>query len=233
MKNTYFHQFNYILPNMKITKILAKKIDCGSPVSNWVARNQAKLNNKPYPSEGYGYPYANDECFGTFENEELARGNLTHLDEEHEYSDETTATSQIRGFLNQYDGKGYQKILKMDFNKKDFFQDIYNTEIKPWTERKAIIAIKVEFYVYNPNLYMLNQKRFVIEFLETGGFINFEHDSILINTKLYRDWSMNIQTAAILLNGLIMLLLSVRQIKKDNDEAEALRKAQEAIDNLE
>lgn len=63
--------------------------------------------------------------------------------------------------------------------------------------------------MYNPNLFMINQKRFVIEFLETGGFINFEHDSILVNTRLYRNLSMEIQSIAILLNGLIMFILSV------------------------
>lgn len=98
-------------------------------------------------------------------------------------------TSRIRGFINDYDGSGYPKVIKMDFNNVDFFQEIYNTEIKPWTEMHGTIAIKVQFYVYNPNLYMMNQKRFVIEFLETGGFINFEHDAILVNTRLYRNWS--------------------------------------------
>ena len=39
--NTYFHMFNHLLPYMKITKVLAKKIDCGSPVSNWIGRNNA------------------------------------------------------------------------------------------------------------------------------------------------------------------------------------------------
>ena len=40
----------------------------------------------------------------------------------------------------------------MDFNNDNFFKDIYTKEIKPWTEMAATIAIKVEFYVYNPNL---------------------------------------------------------------------------------
>ena len=40
----------------------------------------------------------------------------------------------------------------MDFNNKNFFSDIYNKEIKPWTSMQATIAIKVEFYIYNPNL---------------------------------------------------------------------------------
>ena len=91
---------------------------------------------------------------------------------EAKFSNVATATSSIRGFLNHYDGRGYSKIVKMDFKKSNFFKDIYEKEIKPWCEMPATIGIKVEFYVYNPNLYMKNQKRFVIEFLETGGFIN-------------------------------------------------------------
>ena len=55
--NSYFHQFNHILPYMRITKVLAKKIDCGSIVSNFIGENKAKLNNKPYPSAEYGYPF--------------------------------------------------------------------------------------------------------------------------------------------------------------------------------
>ena len=50
----------------------------------------------------------------------------------------------------------------------------------------STLAIIFQFYVYNPNLYIMNEKRIVIEFLETGGIINMEHDSLLINTKLYR-----------------------------------------------
>lgn len=89
----------------------------------------------------------------------------------------------------------------------------------------ATIAIKVEFYVYNPNLYMMNQKRFVIEFLETGGFINFEHDAVLVNTKLYRTTGNYVQTIIILLNGFLMCYLSIMQIKKDLEEEEAVRRA--------
>jgi len=40
----------------------------------------------------------------------------------------------------------------------------------------STLAIIMQFYVYNPNLYIMNEKRIVIEFLETGGFINLEHD---------------------------------------------------------
>ena len=68
---TYFHEFNHLLPNMKITKILSQKIDCGSTVSNWIGKNNAKLNNKPYPSVGYGYPFQEDECYGTYEDGRL------------------------------------------------------------------------------------------------------------------------------------------------------------------
>ena len=54
---SYFHQFNYLLPNMRVTKILTKKIDCGSEVSNFIGKNKATLNKMAYPSEKYGYPF--------------------------------------------------------------------------------------------------------------------------------------------------------------------------------
>lgn len=34
---------------------------------------------------------------------------------------------------------------------------------------------------------MIDEKRIVVEFLEPGGFINFEHESMLINMKLQRE----------------------------------------------
>jgi hypothetical protein len=40
----------------------------------------------------------------------------------------------------------------------------------------STIAIGISFFIYNPNLYLLEEKRIVIEFLEPGGFINIEHE---------------------------------------------------------
>ena len=42
-----------------------------------------------------------------------------------------------------------------------------------WLTNDATVAILLEFQIYNPNLYMLAKKSFVLEFMEAGGFINF------------------------------------------------------------
>lgn len=39
----------------------------------------------------------------------------------------------------------------------------------------STIAIMLEFYMYNPNLNQVAEKRIMVEFIETGGFINLEH----------------------------------------------------------
>lgn len=56
-----------------------------------------------------------------------------------------------------------------------------------WIYDPATLAIIIQFNIFNPNLEMLLNKRLVIEFIETGGFINFEHDAIMVNTRLYRN----------------------------------------------
>ena len=50
----------------------------------------------------------------------------------------------------------------------------------------STLSIIISLYVYNPNLYVVDEQRIIIEFLETGGLINLGHDSLLINMKLYR-----------------------------------------------
>ena len=101
--NSYFHQFNLILPYIRTTKILAQKIDCGSIVSNFIGKNKAKVDNKPYPSTDYGYPFFNeDECYSTFEGGKLETKDVNVGGGIHKYSDTTSTTSGIRGFLNNY-----------------------------------------------------------------------------------------------------------------------------------
>lgn len=63
---------------------------------------------------------------------------------------------------------------------------------------------------------MLNEKRVVIEFLETGGFINLEHDHLLLNAKLYRTNMQQFQSIAVMVNGLFLFILSVVDIYLEN-----------------
>ena len=87
-----------------------------------------------------------------------------------------------------------------------------------WMDDDASLAIIMSFYVYNPNLFMIDEKRIVIEFLEPGGFINMEHESLLINMKLYRETGQVVQSVIILILGMAVVSFSLFDIIKENKE---------------
>jgi hypothetical protein len=64
-----------------------------------------------------------------------------------------------------------------------FVKEIINPK---WLELNSTLAIIFQFNVYNPNLQLVSEKRIVLEFFETGGFINLEHDQVITNMKLSR-----------------------------------------------
>ena len=47
-------------------------------------------------------------------------------------------------------------------------------------------AEKIEI-CYDDMLHIMNEKKGIVEFLDAGGFISFDHDNLLINMRLYRD----------------------------------------------
>jgi len=47
-----------------------------------------------------------------------------------------------------------------------------------------------------------------------------EHDSLLMNTKLYRNLSQNVQSISVLIQGACLVCLSIWDIKSDNSDAE-------------
>ena len=63
---------------------------------------------------------------------------------------------------------------------------------KKWLVMDSTISVHMSFYLYNPNLNQVAEKRIIIEFIETGGFINIEHEVKTINIKLYRSISQNV-----------------------------------------
>jgi hypothetical protein len=79
----------------------------------------------------------------------------------------------------------------MNISNPNFFADIFQKEVidKKWLVMDSTIAFIIEFYMYNPNLYQIGEKRMIIEFIETGGFINLEHQVMLINGMLYRSFA--------------------------------------------
>ena len=89
-----------------------------------------------------------------------------------------------------------------------------------WTRMNSTLAFIMQFYVYNVNLEMIDEKRVVVEFLEQGAFINLEHDSLLMNTKLYRNLSQNIQSISVMVQGACLVFLSVWDMREDNKDGD-------------
>jgi hypothetical protein len=79
----------------------------------------------------------------------------------------------------------------------------------------STLSLIISVYVYNPNLFICDEQRIVIEFLETGGLINLGHESLLINMKLYRTTTHYLQSAAIIVLGFCLMVFGVRDIKND------------------
>ena len=74
---------------------------------------------------------------------------------------------------------------------------------------------------------MIDEKRIVIEFLEPGGFINLEHESLLINMKLQREIHQHVQSAIIFVMGIAVMAFSIIDIKKENQEMQNEAKVEE------
>jgi len=73
---------------------------------------------------------------------------------------------------------------------------------------------------------MMNEKRIVIEFMETGGFINLEHDSLMLNMRLYRTTWFTWRSNIILLMGLLLAIMSVYNIQIEHEAAMRLKEAE-------
>lgn len=122
-----------------------------------------------------------------------------------EYDEPIRSISVGRGLLNTYDGKGYTKVVPFNMkNNTHFFYQAIKQEMfnQNWTRDPSQLAVTLSWYIYNPNLWILQEKRVTIEFLDSG-FINLEHDVILVNMKLYRNLDQNISSSIIIANGII------------------------------
>jgi hypothetical protein len=62
---------------------------------------------------------------------------------------------------------------------------------------------------------LLNEKTGIVEFLDAGGFITFDHDNLLINMRLYRDNTSNILSAFIIIIGFGLIIVSFLGMKKE------------------
>lgn len=89
-------------------------------------------------------------------------------------------------------------------NNTHYFYQAFKQEFlnQGWTHDPSMLAVTMSMYIYNPNLWILQEKRITIEWLDSG-FINMEHDVILINMKLYRNLDQNVSSSIIIGNGII------------------------------
>ena len=62
---------------------------------------------------------------------------------------------------------------------------------------------------------MLAKKTLVIEFMEAGGFINMQHESVLMNMKLYRTPRQSFVSSLIMVIGFCLFTLSIEHIKRE------------------
>lgn len=97
----------------------------------------------------------------------------------------------------------------------------------------STLAIKIQFTVYNPNLALLAEKRIIIEFLETGGFINLEHDSVLLNSKLTRTTFNQIQSYILLILGIVLTATGIYSINEEAENERMIKELQAAAADAE
>lgn len=209
----YFHQFNHIVPFVKLVSVRGELKECGSPVSNWIDKNKAAKQDETLTVkqlETKGYPFEDEKCYSTWTSGHLDNIPLNDTDgttvKTINFTNPFSTLTMGRGMLNTYDGQGFTKIVKLDMkNNKNYFYEMFKKEIvnQGWTRDPQQLAILMSFYVYNSNLWLLEEKRIVIEWLDSGGFINMEHDQVIINIRLYRNLMLNINSCIIILNGIV------------------------------
>lgn len=65
----YFHQFNHIVPFVKLVSVRGELKECGNPVSNWIDKNKAVRQDEQLTVkqlESMGYPFQDERCYTTW-----------------------------------------------------------------------------------------------------------------------------------------------------------------------
>lgn len=96
-----------------------------------------------------------------------------------------------------------------------------------WIYMDSTLALLFKVVVYNPNYRMMHEKTFLIEFLDTGGLINFEHDSVLVNTHLYRSEGHQLMGVSLFISGIGLCVISIIDIKQELEEQRQMSKKDE------
>ena len=92
------------------------QVECGSQVSNQISKNQAVLNGKQ-GKDIIGFPNQNITCYSTskLRGDPLPDGNSSNPYSKNLTLSAATSGSSVNGFMMDYDGSGFVKILKADF----------------------------------------------------------------------------------------------------------------------
>lgn len=138
-------------------------------------------------------------------------------------------STAVSGFLYSSVGIGHRKVVKMDFNNTNFFRDMFQKEIvdKNWTRDPATLNIIMSFFIYNPNQFLIQERKINIEFVSVGGFINIDHTPIIANVLLSRDANDNMISYSIILNGVLLAVLQLYIIQGDVADRELAMQAQQ------
>lgn len=136
-----FHKFNHIHPYFKVTTVQANETECGSISSNLKGKNEAALKGEE-PSSEYTFPY-DYECFTVFQSGILRNLSLGEGANQTVYSPTGGAIS--RGFLNDYDGSGFTRVIKLNTTNEDFFGMFFKENIidTNYTSMPSTLAIIV------------------------------------------------------------------------------------------
>ena len=160
----------------------------------------------------YGYPFIKDSCHWAYEPARLNRTSITDTSlGEIPFNKKGSMYGNMKGLINSYTGQGFTKEIAIDPSNPNFFKEMFQTHIidEGWLNDGATVALLMEFQVYNPNLWMMAKKTFVIEFMEAGGFINFQHETLMINMRLYRSPFQNFFSSILMVIGIVLSALSV------------------------
>lgn len=118
---------------------------------------------------------------------------------------------------------------------ENFFRDMFQKEIVDpgWIHEESTLNIILSFFVYNPNLYLIQERTVNIEFIDVGGFINIDHQPIIANIKFGRNVSDDANTALITIISLILISLQLYIISCDLEDKELYEAHQNKMKNKE
>ena len=116
---------------MRLTNVQGQEITCGSTVSNNRGQNRALVENQYKGNETsteFVYPFK-EKCYSTFKSGLYREEPLPDKDGFLLYKKSDRILNSATGFVNSYDGSGFQKVVPLNMTDENFFQKMYQEEI--------------------------------------------------------------------------------------------------------